>query len=692
MLFVIARHAPWLRAQAKRALPPSIVAWLLTQHRQSARPTEVDVSTRIQSLQTMTTQAFELPPGPGRLDIICLANIDWAARFQRPQQMMSQFARHGYRVFYVVASRLPPPGQPYSLAEVSENIFEVAIAFSRTQDFYGQTMLQANVHSCAAAFAALARDYRIKTAVTVLHLPYWYPLAHQLRVDRGWLMQYDCMDDWVGFPNIKPETLAEEERLVADADLVTVTASLLYDKWSKVACKCLLVRNAVDFDFFSNHCAPNDLLTGLERPIIGFYGALAEWIDFDLIAAVADCQPGWNIVLVGDVFVTDLHGLDRKLNVHFLGKKPYADMPRYLYHFDVCLIPFRLYNVSHAVDPVKFYEFASVGKPVVAAPLDEMKIYRDLVYSAQGAEAFVQQISLALAENDATLADRRIALARANDWRDRFDSTQSALHALYDKLSVIVITYNNVALTRECIESLLRNTTHPRYELIVVDNASSDDTRNYLRYVGRKERHVRIILNEENRGFAAANNQGLRVATGEFLVLLNNDTVVPRGWSDPLVRHLRDEGIGLVGPVTNFVGNEAKVTTNYTDWAQMEVFSDDYTARHHGQTFDIAMLAMFCVALRRDVLERVGWLDEQFGIGMFEDDDYSRRVREAGLRCVCAQDAFVHHHGQAAFKKLIATGDYQRLWDKNQAYFESKWGTWVPHASRTAAMTGHEHA
>jgi GT2 family glycosyltransferase len=78
----------------------------------------------------------------------------------------------------------------------------------------------------------------------------------------------------------------------------------------------------------------------------------------------------------------------------------------------------------------------------------------------------------------------------------------------------------------------------------------------------------------------------------------------------------------------------------------------------------------------------VGYLDETFGIGLFEDDDYSRRVQAAGYRTVCAEDAFIHHYGQASFRKLIASGEYQALWDKNQAYFESKWGAWQAHVHR----------
>nr|WP_301300964.1 glycosyltransferase [Pseudomonas kilonensis] len=618
----------------------------------------------------------------GRLDILCFANIEWAARFQRPQQLMNQFASNGYRVFYIVPSSVPEQGQLYRLTSVAPNIFEVALQRDVQEAYYEKVVTPENHQALLLAMAALVADMQIRTALSVVHIAYWSPVARSLRAMHGWRILYDCMDDWDGFPNIGEQLLSEEKTLIAQADLVTVSAALLYHKWCAHNPRCVLVRNAVDFAFFRQHCFTNDVLGGLAGPVIGYYGALAQWLDYPLLAALADRRPEWNFILVGDIFVDDLAGLEHKPNVQLLGRKPYSQMPLYLDHFDACLIPFRLYNVTHAVDPVKFYEYISAGKPVISTPLTEMSIYKDLLYFATGVDEFIEQIERALAERDLALYKRRVELARANDWKDRFDSMQLAIVGLYEKVSIVLVTHNNLNLTIQCVNSILRNTTWPNYQLIVVDNGSEDDTGDYLERLRQEVPTAKVILNPDNRGFAAANNQGLREADGDILLLLNNDTVVPDGWLDPLVRHLRDPSIGLVGPVTNAVGNEAKIEVSYTDIQQMQDFSDGYTKAHKGQSFDISMLAMFCVAFRRGILEEVGYLDEAFGIGMFEDDDYSRRVQAAGYRTVCAEDAFIHHYGQASFRKLIASGEYQALWDKNQAYFESKWGAWQAHVHR----------
>ena len=174
----------------------------------------------------------------------------------------------------------------------------------------------------------------------------------------------------------------------------------------------------------------------------------------------------------------------------------------------------------------------------------------------------------------------------------------------------------------------------------------------------------------------------IQQAKGEFVVLLNNDTIVPRGWLSKLVHHLGDAEIGLVGATTNRTGNEAQIETTYRTYGEFEQFAAQYMRLRIRERFDIRTATMFCVALRRGTFEEVGPLDEQFGLGMFEDDDYAMRVRAAGLRVVCADDVFVHHFGQASFGKLAA-GRYGPLFHANRVRWEAKWGqSWVPHERR----------
>ena len=274
--------------------------------------------------------------------------------------------------------------------------------------------------------------------------------------------------------------------------------------------------------------------------------------------------------------------------------------------------------------------------------------------------------------------------------------------------SILLVTHNGLAYTKLCLTTLLAHWCAGD-ELIAVDNASTDGTPEFLRDLAQKNLFVKIILNEKNHGFAGANNQALALATGEIFVLLNNDTLVPAHWRDALLAPLADRSIGLVGPVTNRTCNEAQIDAPYKTFAEFEQFAEERARRFGAPVCDpacfeagqqragsetgapalrasqseIPMLAMFCVAMRREAFQTVGLLDEQFEVGMFEDDDYARRVRAAGLKVVCAENVFVHHFGQASFGELCPNGEYDRVLEANRARFEKKWNVrWQPHARR----------
>lgn len=254
------------------------------------------------------------------------------------------------------------------------------------------------------------------------------------------------------------------------------------------------------------------------------------------------------------------------------------------------------------------------------------------------------------------------------------------------RVSIVVLTLDNLVFTRLCLESVLANTDHPDYELVVVDNGSGDATLGYLRSMAERNARIRLVLNGTNEGFARGNNRGLEAATGELFVLLNNDTVAPPGWLSPLIARLQDPGIGLVGAVTNRCGNEAQIEVPYRTYGGLVDFARENSRKHAEGCFDIRTAVMFCVATRRDVVERVGPLDERYGIGLFEDDDYAMSVRAAGLRVVCAEDAFVHHFGQASIGSPELTASYGDLFRVNRARFEEKWGVrWESPTGRRSA-------
>jgi len=622
-------------------------------------------------------------------DVICFSIIDWSFRWQRPQQLLSQFADAGHRVFvFKITTFLDPGRSRFEIAQLRENVWEITLAPPVVFDVYGGTIPLATVEWFPSLFDDMRRELNIVSAVSIVQVATWREVAEEARQRYGWRLAYDCMDEWNSFPGMKPDLLAAEERLVAEADLVTVSAQRLLDKWRGRNERVVLVRNATDFDHFAAAPQGGQLLDGIPHPIAGYFGAIAEWFDIGLLASIAAGRPDVSFVLIGGVFDVDVRSLQQLPNVHLLGQQPYSRMPAYLRDFDVCLIPFVVNEITAATDPVKFYEYISLGKPVVSTWMPELEPLGDLLYLARDSADYSRLFDAALAEpnhekkgatNDALRA-RRIETARANTWTARASVMREAIRDAHPRVSIIIVSYNNIELTRLCIESVLRNSMHPNLEVLVVDNGSKDGSAAMLESL--TDERIRVLLNPGNDGFAAANNQGLRMATGAYLVLLNNDTVVPRGWLPRMLRQLDDPHVGLGVAVTNFSGNESRIDVPYTAIEEMQPFAEGFMRDHDGERFDIRVAAMYCVGMRRDVYERVGPLDEEFGVGMFEDDDYSHRARLAGFRVVCLEDVFVHHFGQASFSKLDPAA-YEALWKRNQAHFEKKWNVrWQPHQGR----------
>jgi RNA polymerase sigma factor (sigma-70 family) len=241
--------------------------------------------------------------------------------------------------------------------------------------------------------------------------------------------------------------------------------------------------------------------------------------------------------------------------------------------------------------------------------------------------------------------------------------------------SLLILCCNEVDYTRLCLESVLRHTRQP-YELILVDNGSTDGTPALLEALKRRAgpARVEVIRNDTNVGFPAGCNQALARAHGDYLVFLNNDTVVTPGWLDGLIAVLRRDWpeIGMVGPVSNYTAPPQLVKPGYHDLAGLEEFSVRRAREFADRTLEHPRLTGFCLLARRDVLQQVGGYDERFGLGFFDDDDLGLRVRQAGFRLVVALAVYIHHFGSRTFAGLgIDTG--KQLADNLQR-FRDKWG------------------
>lgn len=238
--------------------------------------------------------------------------------------------------------------------------------------------------------------------------------------------------------------------------------------------------------------------------------------------------------------------------------------------------------------------------------------------------------------------------------------------------SIIILAMNQWDHTERCLASIADHTPEP-HEVIVVDNGSTDKTPRALRERMAKNPRLRVISNRENRGFSAGNNQGLSIARGDSVVLLNNDTIVTKGWLGRMRAVFgQHPEVGIVGPMSNNVsGPQCVKQVDYDSLATLPVFAERWATANCGQTFEVGRAVGFCLLVSRAVIDKIGGLDERFGSGNFEDDDFCLRAQLAGFHVRIARDAFIHHVGSQTFTG--ANIDYRQAMLRNWELFRAKW-------------------
>jgi GT2 family glycosyltransferase len=235
-------------------------------------------------------------------------------------------------------------------------------------------------------------------------------------------------------------------------------------------------------------------------------------------------------------------------------------------------------------------------------------------------------------------------------------------------VSIVMLSWNAPQFTKLALDSIRAYTTGD-YEVIVVDNGSNEETVQWLQTLSA----VRVIYNPVNRGYAGGNNQAMAAASGEYVVLLNNDVIVTEGWLEDLLSAFdRIPGLGVSAPRSNKIaGDQIVLDANYDTLEQMHRYAAERRRRfrRHGYMTDRAI--GLCLCIDRRVIDEIGGIDERFGVGNFEDDDFCLRVRAAGYGIHVCDDVFIHHFGSQTFaaNKVDWTATMRENWEK----FAAKW-------------------
>ena len=357
--------------------------------------------------------------------IVVHSHLRWSFVWQRPQQTHSRLAERHPVLFLEEPIWLPEGESPrLDVTEPWENV-EVAVPMlpgpaPKTQeavDAAVRTLLRRAQRSLLARYAG---------AVHWLYTPLMEPLIDAFGAPAA--IVYDCMDELSKFAYAPRELAARETRLMARASVVFTGGYELY------LSKRRLHRNVHSFgcgvDFRHFHRAADGLpvppeLDSLPRPRLGYVGVIDERLDYELLDELARSHPDASLAMIGPIVKVDPASLPRGANIHYLGPRPYEQLPAYLAGFDVCLMPFAMNEASRYINPTKTLEYLATGKPVVSTPVrDVVRKFSDAVHIAP-AEDFAARVEDVLAGR-VLGAERGLALARNSSW----DKTVSEMELL----------------------------------------------------------------------------------------------------------------------------------------------------------------------------------------------------------------------------------------------------------------------
>lgn len=336
--------------------------------------------------------------------IVYPSTIDYRWLYQRPQQLLKAFAELGHKsVFY---------NNPHYYKQ-SNRVIE----------------LNSNFFLCTP-------DVPLKNLPVEKPLIQWisYPphinQAGKLNED---LLVFDALDEASGEFADWAENL---DKLASKADIVFTTSNKLFEYHSKNHSNVHMCPNGADFEHFKTARSifaprPKDLPRN-SRPIIGYIGAVAPWIDWELMKYIVTQNKTFNFVIIGPLY-GQIKDLVKSPNVYYLGRKEYDVVPQYLQFFDVCIIPFQVTSMIEACNPIKMYEYLSAGKPVVATNMPEAASMPE-IYIGKSREEFNQKIHQALIErSNADRINRRVELAMNNSWLHR---AASAIEVIEETLKL----------------------------------------------------------------------------------------------------------------------------------------------------------------------------------------------------------------------------------------------------------------
>jgi UDP-galactopyranose mutase len=360
--------------------------------------------------------------------IIVFSHLRWDFVYQRPQHLMTRFAAH-YRVIFVEEPVFDAAGSSLEVSTPQPNIKVCRPHTSVTSRGFHDDQLS---HLQPLLDEFLRRE-DVNHPLVWLYTPMALPLVHALEPAA---IIYDCMDELSGFLNAPRQLLQRETALLKAANLVFTGGSSLYAAKKSLHHNVHCFPSGVEKSHFTAALDPGtDHIDqqALPQPRLGFFGVIDERLDLALLAALADAHPEWQLVLVGPVVKIDPASLPKRANIHYFGQRSYAELPRFIAGWDVCLLPFAINAATRFISPTKTLEYMAAEKPIVSTAINDVAVhYSDIVCIAESAPEFIRGCERALDPGVDRSVERKLmrAISADNSW----DATATRMRELIEDI------------------------------------------------------------------------------------------------------------------------------------------------------------------------------------------------------------------------------------------------------------------
>lgn len=357
-------------------------------------------------------------------DLVIFGAISFDFRYQRPQELAARLAKLGRRVFYIehefFSKKQSNKESFISANKKNENLYVIKLSTDRNYFVYAERISKKGLLVLGQSIQRLFELAKIESPQIIVHHPFWCDI---LNILKKYLIIYECFDEHSGFKQSGKWVEEQEKILAKKSSAVIVSSEKLFERFSRLQKNTFLISNGAATKNLIEMNKPNkpELIKNIQQPIIGYHGAIEEWMDDKLIELILRNYPQYDLLMIGAVNNKKISKLQNKYsNLHLIGEVDFSKVFDYVYFFDLAIIPFSITPLISSTLPVKFFEYLALKKPILTTALPELAKYKEVCIYAKSREEFIEEIPQAIKRQLTSELNKKIEQTCSNeDWQNK---------------------------------------------------------------------------------------------------------------------------------------------------------------------------------------------------------------------------------------------------------------------------------